>query len=135
MHAYLQFFGVRKRARVRLIAAVSAAYPDMGITETPGCDIAPGGIRSAICRLANLPEGYVPFMAPDGTLRDSGDLPEELRATRASLLVTDLFRKLTSAVDLTEVHHLKVLDERNPEDAVSVSYGPAVKQAIASAAA
>lgn len=48
MHAYIQCFGVRKRALQNFKSKLRSKYPGITISDTPGCDITPGGINSIV---------------------------------------------------------------------------------------
>ncbi|HWH16605.1 MAG TPA: hypothetical protein VNU25_03410 [Candidatus Paceibacterota bacterium] len=125
MRAYIQFFGVRKRTRDMVARQLQASFPGLRIKEVPGCDIAPASIVSIVCRLSELPDGFEPFVSPDGRSIPIEQVPESLRVTIASVL-----ERLCRIVDITKVHSISVSDDGDPDSTQSVAWGPAVKAAV-----
>ncbi len=129
MRAYIQFFGVRKRTRDRTVRQLQASFPDLRVSEVPGCDIAPANVTCIVCTLTQLPEGFEPFVAPDGRVVPIAEVPEALRVTIAYRTIANVLERLCRITDTTKVHSISVSHDDDPASVQSVAWGPAVKAA------
>ena len=134
MHAHIQCFGVRKRALQNLKAKLRARHPGIAISDTPGCDITPGGVNSVVCVLSDLPGGFAPFKTPEGVEIDPAGVPESLLKTRSSEIVSEVLETLARAVDTTQIHRVTALNACDSRETMSVAWGRGVVLAPRAAA-
>ena len=127
MRAYIQFFGVRKRTRDSVMRKLQSAFPDLLVKEVPGCDIAPAEVRSIICRLSELPDGFEPFVSPAGQEVPIDLVPDSLRETKARRIIGDVLQCIARNVDTTKVHRVSVCKDHDASTVQSVAWGPGVK--------
>lgn len=126
MRAYIRFFGVRKRARETVIRKLQTTFPDLRVREVPGCDIAPAAVCSIICRMSELPDGYEPFVSPDGRTIPISMVPDSLRVTKAYRHIGQVLECIARTVDSSKVHRVTVCEDHDPASAQSVAWGPGV---------
>ena len=126
MHAHIQCFGVRKRALQNFKSKLRSNHPGITISDTPGCDITPGGVNSVVCILSDLPTGFAPYKTPGGVEIDPAKVPVSLQKTRSSETMAAVLKTLSRAADTTQIHRITVLNACDSREIEGVAWGRGV---------